>query len=77
VPTNRERRPRYRHEVRVPQWAQALLSGVPPDRDSEDGQAYFGWRFMGDAVPGLPDADSRAGQQLTEAADAYKRRRAR
>jgi hypothetical protein len=75
MPTNRVRRTRYRVEERVPLWAKELLSGVPPERGSEDDVAYFGWRFCNEPVPGLPDADSRAGYQLTEAADAYKPRR--
>jgi hypothetical protein len=65
VPTNRTRRLRVRHEVHPPAWASHLLeTGEEPDRASKDSSEFFGWRFLGEHVPGLPAAESQAGQKL-------------
>jgi hypothetical protein len=49
----------------MPPWAQRLVNeGVAP-REGEDGcDGWFGWLYCGDAVPGLPMADSPEGQRL-------------
>jgi hypothetical protein len=49
----------------VPPWAVRLVNeGVRP-REGEDGShEWFGWLYCGDAVPGLPSADSPEGQRL-------------
>jgi hypothetical protein len=69
MPTNRQRRLRVRQDVRVPEWALALLGGTLPVRGSPEDEEFFGWYFCGDLVPGLPDADSEAGRKLLANAD--------
>jgi hypothetical protein len=65
MPTNRQRRLRVRHDIRMPGWARCLIeTGEAPDQGSEDSSAFFGWLFLEEPVPGLPEADSAAGKQL-------------
>jgi hypothetical protein len=47
----------------VPDWAVALLAGhLPSDPEGED--AFIGWRWLGENVPGLPPAMSHEGLAL-------------
>jgi hypothetical protein len=56
--------------VHPPDWAQRLvLFGELPERDSEADQAYFGWYFLGEHVPGLPSADTEEGRKLVRLAE--------
>jgi hypothetical protein len=65
MPTNRRRRVRGLIDRDVPAWAVRLVNdGIAP-REGEDGSdEWFGWLYCGDAVPGLPMADSPEGQRL-------------
>jgi hypothetical protein len=49
----------------VPAWVVRLINeGVAP-REGEDGaDEYFGWMFMGDAIPGLPGSDTPEGNAI-------------
>jgi hypothetical protein len=64
MPTKRRKRPPLRINEPVPPWAARLLAGEQPDRESEDGLAFFGWLFLGDRVPGLPDPETPEGCRL-------------
>jgi hypothetical protein len=64
MPTNRTRRRRPRLETQTPEWAQRLLAGERPERDSEGDIGFFWWSLGGDDVPGLPAAESAAGRRL-------------
>jgi len=65
MPTKRLLRKRHRRDHEVPAWARHLLeTGERPPRDTEDSDAFIGWRFFGDSVPGLPDADTPEGRDL-------------
>ena len=64
MPTNRPRRRRPRIDNQIPPWAERLLAGEPPERDSEEGHSYFGWLYFDDPVPGLPPPDSDEGRAL-------------
>jgi hypothetical protein len=64
VPTKRRRLAPSRINAPVPAWAQRLLAGERPALDSEDEHAFFGWLYMGDQVPGLPDPMSKEGCRL-------------
>jgi hypothetical protein len=48
----------------TPAWAQRLLAGERPERDSADDIEFFGWAFCGDAVAGLPPAKTPEGYQI-------------
>jgi hypothetical protein len=49
----------------MPDWARVLIAtGRRPAPDSPDGDAFFGWAFCGEAILGLPMADSPEGQRL-------------
>ena len=48
----------------MPDWARRLLAGERPARDTDDDHALFGWLFLGDLVPGLPDPMSAEGYAL-------------
>jgi len=72
MPTNRRRRVREMVDRTVPAWAQRLLeTGEEPARDSPEYDAFFGYAFCNEAVPGLPPAD----ELLWGARGAYKPRR--
>ena len=65
MPTNRTRRLRRPVDTKVPAWAVRLLEGGErPERGSDEEDAYFGWLFFGETVPGLPDVDSPEGRAL-------------
>lgn len=65
MPTKRVRRLRRRRDHDVPRWARRLLeTGQRPERESEDFDAFVGWLYFHEPVPGLPDADTTEGRRL-------------
>ncbi len=67
MPTKRSRRTRNRVED-MPDWAYRLREhGDVPSRGTPGHSAYVGWKFFGELVPGLPDADSKEGRALFHA----------
>lgn len=38
----------------IPAWADRLIAGEIPARDSADWDSFIGWVFFADCVPGLP-----------------------
>lgn len=49
----------------VPSWVATVLAGHEPVRDDPGFDCYVSWRFFSDdPVPGLPGADTPAGQRL-------------
>jgi hypothetical protein len=71
VPTKRRKIVPRRVNGPVPEWAARLLAtGERPEWNTEDHDAFAGW-FLGDEVPGLPDAHSPAGCKLREDGRAY------
>jgi hypothetical protein len=62
VPVKR-RVPKHRRETQ-PEWAQRLLVGEMPDRDSDCWHGFLGWLYFGESVSGLPDPMSREGRAL-------------
>jgi hypothetical protein len=64
MPTNRTRQRRLRLAVQTPAWAERLLEGERPERDTPEDIEFAGWAFFGDQVPGLPLADSPEGFRL-------------
>lgn len=73
MPTKRTLRARGRRRD-VPTWARALVEeGREPDRNSPEWDAYLGWRFFGDSVPGLPDEGDRKAAEILKRAGVMKR----
>jgi hypothetical protein len=66
--TKRRKIPPRRINEPTPLWAQRLLAGERPERDSAEDVEFFNWAFCGDPVPGLPPADSPEGYQLWSSA---------
>jgi hypothetical protein len=48
----------------MPEWAQRLLEGKRPERNSPEDIDFFGWAFCGDTVVGLPPSDTPEGFQI-------------
>lgn len=66
MPTNRVRRSRYRQTA--PTWATTLReTGHWPKEGDIDRAAFIGWLFFGEAVEGLPEAESSEGRELLTA----------
>lgn len=61
MPTNRKRKTRSRRTEALPLWTARLKDqGLLPERGTDDWDAFLGWYFFGDKVPGLPtDKDER------------------
>lgn len=64
MPTNRKRKTRQRVDRTMPKWAKNLQAGILPVRDSDEWGELIGWRYFGDAVPGLPN-DWREKERLS------------
>jgi hypothetical protein len=63
--TKRKKLPPRRVNQPMPAWAARLINdGVAPREGDDGSDEWFGWMFCGDAVPGLPAADSPEGQRL-------------
>jgi len=68
MPTKRSYRKRQRKDQEVPAWAKHMLAtGERPQRGSGDFDAFAAWKYFGDHVPGLPNADSEEGMRLANA----------
>jgi hypothetical protein len=66
MPTKRTLRSRNR-KPDVPLWARELLEhGRIPARGTSGFYGFAGWRFFGEAIPGLPAADSAEGRAIIE-----------
>ncbi|WP_373054599.1 hypothetical protein [Thioalkalivibrio sp.] len=63
MPTKRTRRTRNRADD-MPRWAHRFLETGEVPTGGADRNAYAGWRFFGESVPGLPDEDTREGKAL-------------
>jgi hypothetical protein len=65
VPTKRRKIAPARINEPVPDWARRLIeTGEVPAQETDAGDAYFDWLFLGAAIPGLPPADSPEGHRL-------------
>jgi len=52
--TKRTRRTRGRRKSQIPEWVVRFLeTGEAPPKDTDDHEAYLGWEFFGEEVPGL------------------------
>jgi hypothetical protein len=50
---------------KMPAWAVALLDqGRIPAQGTPDYEAFQGWRFFGDSIPGLPPEGSREASEI-------------
>jgi hypothetical protein len=59
-----------RRRVLAPEWvAKLLVTGERPEEGQDGFDAWFGWRFCGEPVAGLPPADSAEGRLLRSAHD--------
>jgi hypothetical protein len=67
MPTKRVRRGPRRIGAAVPGWVRRLIEhGEEPPLNTDAETAYVGWYFWNEPVPGLPDADSAAGQAIRD-----------
>jgi hypothetical protein len=64
MPTKRRKIAPSRINEPTPLWATRLLAGEWPEPDGAAEYALFGWLYLSDLVPGLPDPMSEEGKML-------------
>jgi hypothetical protein len=64
VPAKRRKIPPKLRDQRIPIWAQDLLAGKLPERDSDDWNTYVSWVYFSESIVGLPASSTPEGKAV-------------